>query len=279
MGAVRVVLVGGHESADGADLAPVVQQLPEAAVSTPGRSLLGQVRAALAGSDAPVVVLPMTWGRDPVMIAETARTLRWVAGGDAHGRVALSEPFGTTDHLIALLRTAATRTATRWPGSGLVVSAPRASPFDDAELHRVAHLVRVHGAGLEIGVACVGEPADLTLAVDRVRALRAGHVAVVPAGFATACPEADALADVDFVGPLMTTSAVLRVVRERTVGALHDLEHGHDGIAAGLDADHGHGYAHSHGPDGEHTHTHGDHAHTHAPHPDPHATSHASALG
>ncbi|MBO0926410.1 hypothetical protein J1G44_18210 [Cellulomonas sp. zg-ZUI199] len=263
---VRPVLVGGHESARGADLERLRGALPGAAVCAPGRSLQDAVRAGLAAGPEPVVVLPMTWGRDPVMVADTARTLRWLAAGSGRGRIALADQFGTVDHLVALLRAAATRTAARHPGAGLVLAAPGADPFDDAELHRVAHLVRTFGTGLEIGVACVVTDADLARAVHRVRLLGAQDVVVVPAGFAAAAPSADALDGAAFFGPLLSDTALLRIVRERLAAAEHDLQHGHDGIEDGLEADHGHGYAHSHagleGAGHEHPHGHG-HPHTH----------------
>ncbi|SFJ95288.1 hypothetical protein [Cellulomonas sp. KH9] len=257
---VRSVLVGGHESARGADLERLRGALPGAVVCAPGRSLQDAVRAGLAVGPEPVIVLPMTWGRDPVMVADTARTLRWLAAGSGRGRIALADQFGTIDHLVALLRAAATRTAARQPGAGLVLAAPGADPFDDAELHRVAHLVRTFGTGLEIGVACVGTDADLARAVQRVRLLGAQDVVVVPAGFAATAPCADALDGAAFFGPLLSDTALLRIVRERLAAAEHDLQHGHDGIEEGLEADHGHGYAHSHaglaGTGHPHTHPH-----------------------
>jgi len=48
-------------------------------------------------------------------------------------------------------------------------------------------------------------------------------------------------------GPLLTLSAAAGVLRARVNAALHRLGHGDDGIAAGLDAEHGHGHTHSHG--------------------------------
>lgn len=262
------MLVGGHESRQGVELERLLPSLPGAVVSPAGRSLHDRVRALLqAGSD-PVVVVPMTWGRDPVMVADTARTLHWLAGA-ARGRVALSAPSGSLDHLVALLRAAAVRTAVDHPDAALVVAAPRADPFDDAELHRVAHLVRTHGAGLGVEVACTDGDADLARVVGRARRLGAEEVVVVPAGFAATGPGPAALDGATFAGPLLSDRALLRIVGERVTAAVHDLAHGHDGIAEGLEADHGHGYAHSHAGvphDGGHTHPHG-HAHHH-PHGD-----------
>lgn len=262
---VRAVLVGGHESRQGADLDRLLAVLPGALVTPPGRLLHDRVRAVLESGAGPVAVLPMTWGRDPVAVADTARTLQWLSAGAARGRLVLCEPFGTIDHLVALLRTAAARTVATQPAAALVVAAPRADPFDDAELHRVAHLVRTHGAGLEVGVACVGADADLARAIGRERLLGADAVVVVPAGFAAVSPRPSALDGASFYGPLLSDRAIARIVGERVAAALHGLGHGRDGIADGLEADHGHGYAHSHEgvpATGGHPHTHG-HPHQH----------------
>ncbi|QCB93768.1 sirohydrochlorin chelatase [Cellulomonas shaoxiangyii] len=277
-GGARAVLVGGHESRNGADLQPLLRDLPGAVVTASGRPLHDVVTTLLAADDAPVAVLPMTWGRDPRLVADSARTLHWLARGPGAGRIALCAPFGTADHLVALLRRAATETAARHPGAAVVVSAPTGGPFDDAELHRVAHLVRTHGAGPDVEVACVAAPADLARAVHRARALGAPEVVVVPAGFATSDPLADALDDATSYGPLVAGPAVARIVRERVAAAEHALQHGDDGVADGLLADHDHGYAHSHAGvpgGGGHPHEHGpgaphEHGHAH-PHAHPHA--------
>lgn len=273
----RLVLVGGHESAQGRDLERLLDALPGTTVTTAGRPLHNTVTALLAQGGAPVAVLPMTWGRNPVLVADTARTLDWLASGPGAGRLALAAPYGMVDHLVAALRRAATRTASQHPGAGLVLAAPAADPFDDAELHRVAHLVRTHGAGLEVGVACVVTDADLREQVRRVRLLGADEVVVVPASFAAGEPTTDALEGVTWYGPLVPDAAVLQVVRQRAAAAAHALGHGDDGIGAGLLADHDHGYAHSHGPDGDHVHPHGhDHGH---PHGHEHHRTHAHATG
>ncbi|WP_066586189.1 sirohydrochlorin chelatase [Cellulomonas timonensis] len=261
----RTVLVGGHESRQGADLGRLLALLPGALVTVPGRPLHDRVRALVESGAGPVAVLPMTWGRDPVAVADTARTLHWLSTGATRGRLVLCEQFGTIDHLVALLRIAATRTAAAQPGAALVVAAPGADPFDDAELHRVAHLVRAHGAGLEVAVACVGADADLARAVGRERLLGADGVVVVPAGFAASSPGPSALDGASFYGPLLSDGAMARIVGERVAAAVHGLDHGRDGIADGLEADHGHGYAHSHADEpvpGGHPHTHG-HTHQH----------------
>lgn len=265
----RLVLVGGHESDGGVDLWPLTGALPGSVLTVPGRSLHHGVGELLDSGDGPVAVVPMTWGRDPVMVADTARTLRWLNAGAGAGRIALAEELGTPDHLVALMRMAATEAVARRPGTAVLLAAHAAGPFDDAELHRLAHLVRTHGTGAEVGVACLSGPDDLARAVDRLRRLGAGPVVVVPAGFARAVPGVEDLEGTTFAGPLLPEPVLVDLVRRRAGQALHLLGHGDDGIEAGLMADHGHGYAHSHGVEGDGGHHHGhDHAH---PHPHRHA--------
>lgn len=254
-GAARTVLVGGHESAGSAELEPLLEALPGAVATPVGRPLHAAVVELLSAGDGPVTVLPMTWGRDPTMVADAAKALAWVASGPGAGRVALCGSLGTIDHLVAWLRRAATQVAVRGPGTGMVVAAHAANPFDDAELHRVAHLVRTHGSVAQVEVACYQDGADL-----------AGFARAEPAGLA-------AVEHTSWFGPLVSRQGLLHVVGQRVDAALHDLSHGHDGIAVGLQADHGHGYAHSHAfEEGGEGHPH-PHAHSHA-HPHPHTQAH-----
>ncbi|HEV7763299.1 MAG TPA: hypothetical protein VGO78_30020, partial [Acidimicrobiales bacterium] len=132
---VQVVLVGGHESDGSAALARFARRLPRAVALPPGRRLHDAVTAALVAGDT-VVVVPMTFGRDPTMVADTAKTLRWIASRH-DGSVALAAPFGVADHLTARLRAAAGAVRARDPRAALVVAARSSNPFDDAELHRI----------------------------------------------------------------------------------------------------------------------------------------------
>ena len=262
----RVVLVGGHESAEAADLERFAALIDNAVASAPGRGLHNLVSRALEDGET-VVVVPMTFGRNPTMVADTAKTLQWLAPKHP-GRVALAAPFGQSDHLTAWLRTAANRArATDADTALLIVGAP-SNPFDEAELHRLAYLVATHGALGEVGVAIADDGEALDAAARRLRLLGAERIVGVPAGFADGLPAAD----VDFAGPLMGDPAVGRVIRARVRDALAALAAGHAGIADGLMADHGHGYAHSHAFD-EQGGAHG-HSHTH-----PHAHSHIHADG
>ena len=265
---VAVYLVGGHESADGSELTRFTGpggSIAQAATA-PGRGLHDLAEGALAAEQT-VVAVPMTFGRDPSMVAEAAKTLKWLSA-EAPGRVAISAPFGTTDHLTTWLRAAANRASTGGGSTALLVVAPHSNPFDEAELHRLAYLVATYGALPEVHVAIADDAAEIAAAAARVRLLGVERVVAVPAGFAATLPDAD----VEVAGPLVGEAAVARVVRLRVVAALAALVAGDDGIDVALMADHGHGYAHSHAGD-EHPHTHADGTrHVH-----PHGSAHAHA--
>lgn len=256
----RVLLVGGHESAAGADLARFEHPAQRVSATAPGRGFHNSVSVALDVGET-VVVVPMTFGRNPTMVADTAKTLKWLSAKHA-GRIALAAPFGQIDHLTAWLRTAATRARADGVETALLIVAPHSDPFDEAELHRVAYLVGTHGALNEVSVAIADDGESVAASVSRLRRLGVHRIATVPAGFALTVPEAEA----DYVGPLMSDAAIERVIRTRVRDALDALAIGHDGIDDGLAADHGHGYAHSHAFEESQGHVH--------PHPHPHGHSH-----
>jgi sirohydrochlorin cobaltochelatase len=279
---IRTILVGGHESAEGADLVRLEAVIQGARAARPGRRFHNAVSEALTAGET-VVVVPMTFGRNPTMVADTAKTLKWL-GAKHPGRLALAASFGTIDHLTAWLRTAANEAHAEDPDAGMVVVAAKSNPFDEAELHRVAYLVGTHGATEEVFPAIVDAGGSVAPVIERLRRLGIERSVVVPAGFAATSDEEfghAALSGSRFAGALMTDSAIARVVRSRVAAALDELEAGHDGVDAGLNADHGHGYAHSHafeagGHTHPHPHTHADgtththhhdglHAHVHAP--------------
>ncbi|MFD8782111.1 cobalamin biosynthesis protein CbiX [Kitasatospora sp. NPDC059599] len=258
-----VVLAGGHESRGGRDLAALVAADPAVHAAAPaGRPLTEAVRSALADGEGPVCVVPMTLGRDPRLVADAARALRWLAAGEGRGRLALTAPFAAAEHLVGWLRAAAGPA----PDGALLVTAPAAGPFEDAELFRIARLVRQYGRHRWVEVAFEGGDPDPVEGAERCRLLGAREVTAVPASFGPAPHPAPS--GVRDGGPLLRPAALAGVVAARTAAALHLLGHGEDGIAAGLDAEHGHGYAHAH------THAHG---HIHGPgeahhhgHPHPH---------
>lgn len=261
-----VILVGGHESDGGRTLpAPEELRVPggpggwvpqrSAAGRDLERTLAGALQARTSGP--PVVVVPMTLGRDPRLVSDTARTVRWAARGADAGALALAPPFGTADHLIGHLRTAGRRLGD--DGASILITAAAADPFDDAELYRVAALVWTHSPHTIVEVGLRRPGSGLEVGLERCRRLGATRIAVVPAEFGT--PEG-----VD--GPLLSAPAITSILTARVTTALHRLaDHGDDGVAAAHDADHHHGFAHSHGDDG-HGHTH-DHSHPH-----PHARDH-----
>jgi sirohydrochlorin cobaltochelatase len=244
---VHVVLVGGHESVQGCDLVRFARQHPDAVAVGTGRRLHDAVEAALEVGKT-VVVVPMTLGRDPTLVATVAKTLQWLAR-TRRGAVALAAPFGVRDHLTAYLRAAARTVASRDPGGALVIVARSSNPFDDADLHRVAHLVRVYGSGLEVAPAIVDNDTEPAGTFMRLRRLGFARSVVATAGFAAEVPprwlQSDDL-EVTPYGPLLSDTAVGRIVADRASAAAYSLTEGCDGIDIGLSADHGHGYAHSH---------------------------------
>jgi sirohydrochlorin cobaltochelatase len=263
-----LVLVGGHESSFRASLPELPEYPAPVVTSAAGRPLHQVVSWLLTSTSGPVVVVPMTFGRDPRMVADVAKTLSWLS---THGepRVALAPPFGTLDHLTAWLRRAATQVRAESPEAAVVLTADMANPFDDAELHRVAHLVRAFGAGNEIDVALVGDRGT-TPTAERLGRLGFDDVVLVPAGLQRHAPATwmrDASARVSFYGPIVSEQALALVVRQRHDAALKDLRARRTGIAAGLAADHGHGYAHSHAFDEHHSSTHEHRGSTHEHHP------------
>lgn len=95
----------------------------------------------------------MTLGRDPELVADTARTLRAVPAAE-RGTTVLAEPFGTAQHLTGWLRAAAGRVP---ESCALLLTAPSGDPFEDAELYRIAALVRRYGRRGLVEVAFTGE--------------------------------------------------------------------------------------------------------------------------
>lgn len=248
-----IVLCGGHESGAGAGLRPLHDREVEGAtirVASPGRELEATLGEALR--DGAAAVLPMTLGRDPRLVSDTARTVRW-ATREGIGPVALARPFGNAEHLVGWLRSACRRLPD--PGAAAVIAASASDPFDDAELYRIAALVRTRSGGRMVEVGLRAGNGGLGEAIGRCRRLGANGVAIIPAELRQRG---------DAATPLLTTAMVLRIVAARAAAAVHLLEsHGDDGVAAALASDHEHGFAHSH--DGSahshHTHDHDEKSH------------------
>jgi sirohydrochlorin cobaltochelatase len=256
-----VLLSCGHESVGGTALPELT---PPAEVLPVGRALTEAVSTALEWAPRPVCVVPMTLGRDPRLVAESARALRWAGAESGHPhRVVLTTPFGTADHLTAWLRSAALRFE-RAPAAarGLLITAPTGGPFDDAELFRIARLVRQYGRHQLVEVAFTAGDPDIAEGIERLTRLGAERVGLISAGFGpVSTGTVNVSVPVDDAGPLLGSAMISRVVQARVVAALDGLARGEDGIAAGLHAEHGHGYAHSHRP-AMHIHPHTEHPHT-----------------
>ncbi|MEU8704582.1 cobalamin biosynthesis protein CbiX [Streptomyces sp. NPDC048565] len=283
----RVVAVYGHEAGDGEALRDLVG--PEALVVRGGRELI-RALAGLRRSGDMACVVPMTLGRDPELVADTARTLRALPAGQTTGTL-LAEPFGTGGHLVARLRAAANRT----PGtSALLVTAPTGGLFDDAELYRIARLVHGYGTHRLVEVALTGGDPDPAEGVRRCGLLGASRVTLLPAAFALTEVPAPGVPGVTVTsaGPVVSRAALARVLAERVTDArLRWNRSQDDGIATGLTAADDHGHSHTHPPGEGHGHGHS-HSHTHPPgeehghghdhghsHPHPHAHTHVRGAG
>ncbi|MFC8719205.1 cobalamin biosynthesis protein CbiX [Kitasatospora sp. NPDC057198] len=267
---VHVLAVCGHESGHGSALRHLAG--PDTTVVTGGRELYRALAARPARQDTAVV--PMTLGRDRELVADAARAVRALPpeahregapAGATAGALVVADPFGGPEHLTGWLRAAA---ATVPAAAALLLTAPGGDPYQDAELYRVAHLVRRHGRHRLVECALVGGDPEPAEGVRRCVLLGARQVAVLPASFLPAAlPDAPAGAAVLDAGPLLGPAALAAVLSARAAAALRRLrESGEDGLAAALGAAEGHGPAHSHGP--AHGHGPGGHHHDH-PHPHP----------
>ena len=231
-----------------AALGPEAEQMPDLGIpsAAPGRGLADLVSAEGRAGD--LVVVPMTFGRAPAVIADCARTLRDVRGRTGGARLALAAPLGDATMLVTRLRAAIRRheLGDAAADSVLVVS-PAIDPFADAELFRLARLARQYGRPGLVEVAFHGgtEPdPDLAGGVARLDALGSGRPMVVSA---TLAPAPVTGRELPGEGEYLLGPAVLRsVIDTRVREAVHRLDHGRDGIDAALDAEDGHGYAHSH---------------------------------
>ena len=257
----KVVAVGGHESDGGRALHGLLD--PQVCRVAGGRELLHRVSAARARGE-PVCVVPMTLGRDPELVADTARTLTALSAED-RAETVLAEPFGTADHLIGWLRAAATRVAM---DKALLVTAPSGGPFADADLFRIARLVRQYGRHRTVEVALIGGDPDPGEGVRRCRALGAQRVVLLPASWVP--PENPDPGHCEIGGPLLSAPAMAGVLDTRVRDGWERYDRfGDDGLSRALAAAPDHGHTHSHG-----------HAHDHPTHtPDHHARgpSHADA--
>ncbi|MFJ4674730.1 cobalamin biosynthesis protein CbiX [Kitasatospora sp. NPDC088783] len=271
---IHVLAVCGHEAGHGTALRQLAG--PDTTVVTSGRELYRALAARPARQDTAVV--PMTLGRDPGLIADAARTVRALPP-DLRRTVAVADPFGGPEHLVGWLRAAASAVPAE---AALLLTAPGGDPHQDAELDRVAHLVRRYGRHRLVQTALPGGDPDPAEGVRRCVLLGARQVAVLPASFVPAAPPpAPAKVTVLDAGPLLGPAALAAVLSARATAAVRRLhDSGEDGLAAALAAADRHGPAHSHGPDGGHSHgPDGGHGHDdHHPHHGPgagHSHDHA----
>lgn len=258
----EVVAVRGHESAGPGALRGLLD--PRVSCVPTGRELLHRVRESRSRGE-PVCVVPMTLGREPRLVADTARTLLALSAEDRAGTV-LAEPFGTADHLVGWLRAAAARVG---GDRALLVTAPSGDPYADADLFRIARLVRQYGRHRTVEVALIGGDPDPAEGVRRCLALGERRVTLLPAAWVV--PEIPDPERCESSGPLLPAAAVAGVLatRVREAWERHDRL-GDDGLSRALSADHHHDHTHGHGP-GDHPHgpPRGDEPHgSHGTHPD-----------
>lgn len=238
-----VVLVGGHEGGAGVAVEPLVEHGPLFRAASARQALEEVVHEALESTDRPVCVVPMTLGRDPVLVADAARTLMPVVEGAGAGRVALAEPFADATLLTGWLRVAVAQAMEPVKAADLavVLTARAANRFDDAELYRIAHLVKVQADVAWLEVALRGGDPDLSEVLDRCEQLGAHEFAVISADFEPAIEKP--LPGVIDGGPLLNPSSISGMLATRIAAALLKLSRDDDnGIASGLDADHDHGH-------------------------------------
>nr|WP_255519129.1 cobalamin biosynthesis protein CbiX [Kitasatospora sp. SID7827] len=239
---------------------------PDTTVVATGRELCRALAARPARQDTAVV--PMTLGRDPELAADAARAVRALPPeGLRDAPVAVAEPFGDAGHLVGWLRAAA---STAPAEAALLLTAPGGDPYQDAELYRIAHLVRRYGRHRLVECALLGGDPDPAEGLRRCVLLGARQVAVLSASFRPPDPPpAPARTTVLDAGPLLGPAALAAVLAARATAAVRRRRAGGgDGLAAALAAAEGHGpaHGHDHGPGGHHH----DHPHHHVHvHPSP----------
>jgi sirohydrochlorin cobaltochelatase len=201
-----VLLVGGHEG-------------------LPGEGLAVRDLHFLAARPGSAVVVPMTLGRDPELIEQTAQALKWAARERHAGELLLAGPLGTTTDLIGWLRAAACRAGS----DAVLIVAPASSPEQDAELFKVARLVRQYSPVRWVEVALIGGDPDVAEGVARCHRLGARDVTVLPAAFVLPEPVEGARIG----GPLLGGAALAGLVRQRASAAARRWSrHADDGIEA-----------------------------------------------
>lgn len=237
------VLYAGAEAPTPAAL----QDATGVAVATAPRDLAGHAERARA-QDVPLVVVPAGTGRALTSVTQAAQALRWAQRSGT--QVVLAPSLVDATRAIAEMRRHLRAAATGH--DAVLFRAGTVDPFADAELLRRVRLAQQYSEDLLVEVAFEGSWPSVDTARGRLGLLGATQVAEVRADLGT-YPGADAAT------PLFRPSSLATAVQRAVHTALHRLhDHGDDGVAGGLLADHATGFAHSHG----HDHTH-DHTHTH----------------
>lgn len=230
----------------------------------------------------PIVIVPMTTGRNRVLLSDLGRHCRWLMSGNPSVSLAIAAPVGDSTAVVAALRARLRGCADAGSSSTpcAIIESAHIDPFADAELHRLAYLAWVNGAGVEPFVAIDGGVPDRAEVERRIAALGMDLRAVIRADLlppSAPVPAVEAM-------PLWSPAALVTLVKARVAGALHLLnDHHDDGIDAAFWADHSWGFAHSHGSEDGDAHGHGhshdhDHAHDHThshTHSHDHGHSHA----
>ncbi|HIW91826.1 MAG TPA: hypothetical protein H9870_09230 [Candidatus Corynebacterium avicola] len=198
--------------------------------------------------DAALVVIPAGTNRDLTSITQAAQALQWAQRQGT--TVVLGPSLIDATRAIAELRRHL-RAAAK-DHDAVLFHAATVDPFADAELLRRVRLAQQFSENLLVEVAFEGSWPSVETARERLRLLGATSVADVRAD----------LALIEGSTPLFRRSALATAADRASHTALHLAEdHGDDGIAAGLLADHETGFAHSHGDEG-HSHSHS-HSHSH----------------
>lgn len=221
-----------------------------------------------------VVVVPASTGRDLTAITQVAQTLTWLKSSGSVPQLLLAAPIFNDTYTIAYLRRRI-RAATQRGSDALAFVAQAVDPFADAELFRRVRLAEQYSEKIQVSLcfdAKLPTKADVfptleqtMLTLDKLGATRV-ELARADLGLWE-----DGEQRFDLCGARALHTAIHLSARN----AQHAAEHGDDGLAAGLLADHAAGFAHSHGDEDGHAHQH-EHSHPH-PHSHSHAHAHSHA--
>jgi len=187
------------------------------------------------------VAVPLTLGRDLGLAPAAAQTLAWAARDRTPGDLLLAEPLGTLTHLVGWIRAAVTRVLRGGDFRGAVLLvAPAGGPEADAELFKVARLVRQYLPVRWVEVALDGGEPGVAEGVARCHRLGAGEVALVPAALV---PPPRCAGASEATGPLLGPAALAALIRERAAEAERRWDRDGDD---GLTVAHSHGAIHHH---------------------------------